>query len=39
MRNGTVAQFAQGRADEIAVSTSALPAATIAQRFSARSGA
>jgi hypothetical protein len=34
MRNGTVAQYTQGRADEVAVYATALPAATIAQRFS-----
>lgn len=39
MRNGTTAQYAQGNVDDVAVYTTALPATTIAQRFSAGRGA
>jgi hypothetical protein len=35
MRNGTTSQFSRGRADEIAVYTDALPAATIRAHFEA----
>jgi len=38
MRNGTAPQYAQGHADEVAVYTSALSAATIAQRWRAGRG-
>lgn len=39
MRNGTVAQYTKGNADDVAVYTTALPGATIAQRYSAGRGA
>jgi hypothetical protein len=35
MRNGTTSQYARGRADEVAVYTTALPAATIRAHFEA----
>jgi hypothetical protein len=39
MRNGAMAQYTTGNADEVAVYTTALPGATIAQRYSAGRGA